>query len=270
MHPLTMAIGHQVNLSGGQKARGLPRRLSPIYTLLMIMSQSPWPVQSTLGHPYYCLMMFSLLVCSMFFSSYVNPAHNLSLKVDAHTAHHLYHECLKGELMKGRTVILVSHHVQLCAPDANYIVALDNGRVQFEGTREAFQTSGVIRTLMQSTVNEIGDEKEEQVIEEIPVPSSHSSDSDPSSETTTIAPTPATVKMDKKPARKLVEEETRAVGRVSKSVWLTYIRACGSCWYWILFTVAYIIAALSPVAENGWLKQVYFFLFLITSDHSTL
>ncbi|KAJ4488652.1 multidrug resistance-associated ABC transporter [Lentinula lateritia] len=187
--------------------------------------------------------------------------------VDAHTAHHLYHECLKGELMKGRTVILVSHHVQLCAPDANYIVALDNGRVQFEGTREAFQTSGVIRTLMQSTVNEIGDEKEEQVIEEIPVPSSHSSDSDPSSETTTIAPTPATVKMDKKPARKLVEEETRAVGRVSKSVWLTYIRACGSCWYWILFTVAYIIAALSPVAENGWLKQVVWSGSVSDGDH---
>ncbi|KAJ4490185.1 multidrug resistance-associated ABC transporter [Lentinula aciculospora] len=174
--------------------------------------------------------------------------------VDAHTAHHLYHECLKGELLKGRTVILVSHHVQLCVPGANYIVAFDNGRVQFEGTREAFQSSGVIRTLMQSTIDETGDGKEEQVIEEIPVSTPQSSNSDPDSETATIAPTPATAKGDKKPARKLVEEESRAVGRVSTAVWLTYIRACGSYWYWIPFGIAYVIAALSPVAENGWLK----------------
>ncbi|KAJ3746747.1 multidrug resistance-associated ABC transporter [Lentinula detonsa] len=174
--------------------------------------------------------------------------------VDAHTAHHLYHECLKGQLMKGRTIILVSHHVQLCVPGANYVVALDNGRVQFEGTRQAFQSSGVIRTLMQSKIDDTSDEKDEQAIEEIPVPSSQTSDSDPNSETTTIAATPVAATKDKKPVRKLVEEETRAVGRVNKAVWLTYIHACGSYWYWILFGVAYVIAALSPVAENGWLK----------------
>ncbi|KAJ3748238.1 multidrug resistance-associated ABC transporter [Lentinula raphanica] len=174
--------------------------------------------------------------------------------VDAHTAHHLYHECLKGELMKGRTVILVSHHVQLCAPGANYIVALDNGRVQFEGTREAFQSSGVIRTLVQSTIDDAGDEKEEKAISEIPISSSPSSDSDPASETATIAAPTTTTKVDKKPARKLIEEEKRAVGRVSRDVWLTYVRACGPYWYWLVFAVAYIIAALSPVAENGWLK----------------
>ena len=41
--------------------------------------------------------------------------------VDAHTAHHLYHSCLKGPLMKDRTVVLVSHHVALTAPGAAYI-----------------------------------------------------------------------------------------------------------------------------------------------------
>ncbi|KAE9407953.1 ATP-binding cassette transporter [Gymnopus androsaceus JB14] len=175
--------------------------------------------------------------------------------VDAHTAHHLYHECLKGELMKGRTIILVSHHVQLCAPGASYIVALDNGRVSFQGAQEAFRSSGVIRTLVQSTIDETGDEKEEQAIEELPVPSSQSSDSDPNSETVTIAaPASAPAKADRKPARKVVEEETRAVGRVSREVWLTYVRACGSYWYWILFGVVLVLAALSPVAENGWLK----------------
>jgi len=52
--------------------------------------------------------------------------------------------------MRGRTVILVSHHVQLCAPGASYIVALDNGRVQFQGTVIRFKTSGVMNGLVQS------------------------------------------------------------------------------------------------------------------------
>ena len=47
--------------------------------------------------------------------------------VDAHTAHHLFERCIKGDLMRGRTVVLVSHHVQLCAPDAKYIV----GQIKF-------------------------------------------------------------------------------------------------------------------------------------------
>ncbi|KAG8938967.1 hypothetical protein FRC00_014283, partial [Tulasnella sp. 408] len=42
--------------------------------------------------------------------------------VDAETAQHIFEHALKGPLMKGRTVILVSHHVQLCVPGAAYVV----------------------------------------------------------------------------------------------------------------------------------------------------
>ena len=78
--------------------------------------------------------------------------------VDAHTAHHLYTECLKGDLMHNRTVILVSHHVQLCAPGARYIVVLDNGRIQFQGDKDKFNASGVIRSLIQSGVADVEDD----------------------------------------------------------------------------------------------------------------
>ncbi|KAL0565394.1 hypothetical protein V5O48_016631 [Marasmius crinis-equi] len=172
--------------------------------------------------------------------------------VDAHTAHHLYYECLKGDLMKDRTVILVSHHVQLCAPGADYIVALDNGRTQFEGKYSAFQASGVMRSLVQSTVDDKGDANEEQAIES--KAENTENRSDPDSETTTLAnAAPSEIKV-KKPARKLVEEEARAIGRVDKDVWTTYFRACGQYWYWTLFIFVFLLAALSPVAENGWLR----------------
>ena len=176
--------------------------------------------------------------------------------VDAHTADHLFSNCLRGELMEGRTVILVSHHVQLCAPGANYIVALDNGRVQFQGNREAFYASGVINGLVQSGAT-AGQEDEddakipsaEELAEATAVsPSETSSTVSPS----TVAPDP---KPGKKAPRRLVEEEKRAVGRIGKDVWSTYIRAAGGPWYWILFLSSLVLATLGPIAEKGWITK---------------
>ncbi|KAJ6612747.1 P-loop containing nucleoside triphosphate hydrolase protein [Mycena sp. CBHHK59/15] len=169
--------------------------------------------------------------------------------VDAHTAHHLYHSCLRGELMQGRTIILVSHHVQLCAPGAAYIVALDNGRIQFQGNGTEFQNSGVMSRLVHSTTAKEEDETE-AVIETLPVaqPSSEGTDESQS----TVAPSP--VKTEENAPRKLVEEETRAIGRVARDVWATYIKACGGAWYWTLFLFIFIVAALGPVLENGWVS----------------
>ena len=184
--------------------------------------------------------------------------HSLKSIVDAHTAHHLYHECLKGELLQGRTVILVSHHVQLCAPGASYITALDNGRVSFEGSKEGFYASGIMKTLVQSMdFSGEMDDREGKVTSEIEKESVLAEELDPpSSETSsTVAPsTTPSIKAIKKPARKLVEEEKRAVGRIGRDIWETYIRACGNVWYWLLFIAFLIIASASPVLENGWLR----------------
>lgn len=46
--------------------------------------------------------------------------------VDAHTAHAIMENCLTGDIVKGRTILLVSHHTALVSPAAAYIVALEN------------------------------------------------------------------------------------------------------------------------------------------------
>ncbi|KIY53870.1 multidrug resistance-associated ABC transporter [Fistulina hepatica ATCC 64428] len=171
--------------------------------------------------------------------------------VDAHTAYHLYHQCLQGDIMKGRTVLLVSHHVQLCTPGAAYIVALDNGRLLYSGARDGFQSSGVMGGLVQSVETAKEDEKEEKVIEEADVPLKTDSASSSAGSSATVAATPAKAR---KPPRKLVEDEKRAVGHISRDIWETYVTACGRFWYWILFAFILLLAALSPVAENGWLR----------------
>ncbi|KAK4687148.1 hypothetical protein P7C73_g2973, partial [Tremellales sp. Uapishka_1] len=53
--------------------------------------------------------------------------------VDAHTSQYIYRECLRGILLRSRTLVLVTHHVQLCLPAADYVVFLEKGRVSQAG-----------------------------------------------------------------------------------------------------------------------------------------
>ena len=162
--------------------------------------------------------------------------------------------------MHGRTVILVSHHVQLCAPGAKFIVALENGRVQFQGDNDGFQSSSVKDGLVQSEQVDTDANDDALVIIEDIVPSPSESFSDgtelPSETSSTVATSAASDSklMKKKPPRKLVEEETRAVGRINNTIWKTYILAAGGLWYWAAFVTIMILGALSPVAENKWLE----------------
>jgi ABC-type proline/glycine betaine transport system ATPase subunit len=207
----------------------------------------------------------SVLLLDDVLSAGMSPAapneifHSCLGTVDAHTAHHLYHECLRGDLMRGRTVILVSHHVGLCVSGAAFIVALDSGRVQFQGDRDSFLRSSVISGLTQSGSGEIVHEDAQAPVEPVAAASEESASA---SNSGTSAPPgsamrtrpPTSVKKEKKPARKLVEEEKRAVGRIRRDVWQTYFQAVGNRRYWAPFIAVLVVAAAAPVAENKCLE----------------
>ncbi|WFD42701.1 hypothetical protein MPSI1_001349 [Malassezia psittaci] len=54
--------------------------------------------------------------------------------VDAHTAHHLVEQCLKGELAQDRTVILATHAVSLVQKQAAFAAVMESGQVIAQGT----------------------------------------------------------------------------------------------------------------------------------------
>lgn len=239
----------QINLSGGQKARG---KFSFAECFIL---RPTFPLVS-LARAVYSRASILLLddILSAGELGYLpNIQYNAECAtVDAHTAHHLYHQCLKGDLMRGRTVILASHHVQLCASGASYVVALDNGRVLFHGDTDSFKNSGVMSGLVHSSSTEAANHKEEAIIEGLL--SDDTERSEPNSHVSATSDhTPSEVNV-KKAARKLVEEEKRAVGHVSREVWEIYIYACGSKLYWCIFILVLAMAALGPVLENGWVR----------------
>ncbi|KAJ2464620.1 hypothetical protein GGI02_004941, partial [Coemansia sp. RSA 2322] len=70
--------------------------------------------------------------------------------VDAHTAKHILTECLvsKTPLMLGRTRVLVTHHVSMCLPFAQYVVMLCEGEVSLKGHPQELQGQGVLTKVL--------------------------------------------------------------------------------------------------------------------------
>ncbi|TFK73539.1 hypothetical protein BDN72DRAFT_893945 [Pluteus cervinus] len=186
----------QVNLSGGQKARvSLARAM---YSRASILSLDG--VLST---------------------------------VDAHTAHHLYNEWLKGNMMRDRTIILHS----------------TTGVLTIRVTEKNSKAhSGVMARLVQPVDTAPAEKDEpEPVLDRV---SAEKTDHDTSS--TAASASASEAKPEKKKSRKLIEEERRAVSRIGRDIWLAYVRSCG---IWALLALALLVATLSPMADNAWTQH---------------
>ncbi|KAF8832014.1 hypothetical protein HHX47_DHR1001186 [Lentinula edodes] len=137
--------------------------------------------------------------------------------VDMHTAQHLVNNCFASELVRGRTVILVTHHIGICLPISSYLVELSHG--------------GVIR---KGRIQEIEEKVLQKVIEieDKPFTAEDHDDLPVPEEMNEADVLHDSRKLHRKhPFKskdgKLVEAEARAEGRVSLKTYLTYIRAAG-------------------------------------------
>lgn len=175
--------------------------------------------------------------------------------VDAHTAEHLYRNYLLGDLMKGRTCVLVTHAVSLVLPGAAYAVYLDNGRVVAAGPAAELAAKGVFDHEMGpqsatlstdgsggsgAAANENGKHKEgEQIIEELDAEARANEEAEIKS------------KQDRKKLSDL--EEGYGKGSVGAKHYLLYIRSFyRSPWATVLFWATAVgLLVLSRVTDVG-------------------
>jgi ABC-type transport system involved in cytochrome bd biosynthesis fused ATPase/permease subunit len=76
--------------------------------------------------------------------------------LDAHVGKEIYENALMGELSKGRTRILVTHHVSLCLPRAKYAARLGaRGTLDHAGLTEHLRETGSLTEILNA---EDGDE----------------------------------------------------------------------------------------------------------------
>ncbi|WVQ70586.1 hypothetical protein IAR50_000105 [Cryptococcus sp. DSM 104548] len=168
--------------------------------------------------------------------------------VDSHTAKHLTDKCLNGPILQGRTVILVSHHVELLLSSTDYLVRILDGRVDSQGTPKELRESGSLQGLVAISDAELhveerkGKGKAKAVDEEEIV---DGEDAEQKLE----------VKKDKKkgPGKKLVQDEERAIGNVKWGTYKLYIVAATyTTWAWTI--VVLLLGQIFTVLERYWLK----------------
>ncbi|KAI0672246.1 multidrug resistance-associated ABC transporter [Trametes maxima] len=166
--------------------------------------------------------------------------------VDSHTTRFLYEKLFLGPLLANRTVVLVTHHVELVLPGAHYLVRMLDGRIDTQGTVKELRASGVLDDI--AHIEEIEAHKEEQAVE------AAKEDVDPNAGVDAEAngETEGAPK-DKKKPRKLIEEEHRETGSVKWHIYNTYLKA-SSYWTWAIIILLIFLTQIMGVGEKFWIK----------------
>ncbi|CAG8489136.1 4720_t:CDS:10, partial [Dentiscutata heterogama] len=164
----------------------------------------------------------------------------LASAVDAHTALQLMNKCLLGPIMKGRTRILVTHHIRFGLTGATYLVAVDNGKIVTSGAISELRNSGILASIYDDSQSELVNPVELITENAFVENAAQVDDSQP-------------IKKVSKP-RVLIEEEARPTGMVKFKIYKSYFYANGNILYWLIAAVTFIGARGVQIMENWWLK----------------
>ena len=184
--------------------------------------------------------------------------------VDSHTAQWIYQYGIAGELMKGRTRILVTHNVALTLPSAKHVVILDNGRIKSQGTpdkvlkRNGFgeETDSIRHSLLRSGANTpVSSEAPSRIASKTNIACLNTNENDADSDDVTTEALMAQKELErKKEAGRLVQEEEKASGSVNWRVYKTYLESLGPWWYWILILGLFLMQQGVQVFQSYWIR----------------
>ncbi|WFD33099.1 hypothetical protein MSPP1_004156 [Malassezia sp. CBS 17886] len=158
--------------------------------------------------------------------------------VDASTAKHVAQALFTGVLVRGRTVVLVSHNAQLVAPLAEQVVVLARGTAVFQGTGDEFLASPHY-----SGFAEPRETPKERGADGAPPPPEMAEDHDA-----------ADASLLGDDTRKRAGEHSEK-GTIAWAVWREYVHASSG---WRLCTVSMfllVVTNLWDLVNNGWLRD---------------
>uniref|UniRef100_A0A0W0EW54 Putative multidrug resistance-associated ABC transporter n=1 Tax=Moniliophthora roreri TaxID=221103 RepID=A0A0W0EW54_MONRR len=163
--------------------------------------------------------------------------------VDSHTSRYLYEHLLCGPLLANRTVVLVTHHVDLVLPGAHYLIRMLDGRIDTQGTIKDLQARGILEDI--STEASVDAHREEIAVAEKESKEEDVNEAD--------SPTTEGDQVQKKP-RKLVKDEHRETGSVKWSIYRKYLEA-SSYYIWGILAMFVVMNQLLSVGEKVWIWQ---------------
>ncbi|KAG0304127.1 hypothetical protein BGZ98_005900 [Dissophora globulifera] len=153
--------------------------------------------------------------------------------VDTHTGKHLF-QTLTGPLLVGRTVLMVTHQVQLTINTAALVVVLNKGEILGSGTPEEVIRNEWVENVTLVTPAAEGDSEVNTLSNEEQQPKAKKDDKE-------------------KTGVKLTEDEKKVEGAVSWNVYKTYLVASGGWPFWIGLVILFFTRELVDVSQNAWL-----------------
>lgn len=255
-----------ISLSGGQKARVALARA--VYSRAKVRrgDEAPRAAVADLLGPYRPCSW--TILCRP--STHIRMLHSqkpfssaLTSRVAVHSAKHLFRKCLKGPLLENRTIILVTHHISLCLPGADYLVRLSAGRIEVQGLVSELDASEIALELQveaeeeeaeQTEVEEVIEQKKDGAEDAAKKALSPPTDSAGESINPTRAPSPSgEALVAPKGSGKLVDEELRAEGRVKGKVYGLYLRAAG-IETWVAIVLLIFAGRFFRLGDRWWFK----------------
>ncbi|PSS10701.1 hypothetical protein M430DRAFT_145791 [Amorphotheca resinae ATCC 22711] len=179
--------------------------------------------------------------------------------VDAHTAKWIFDNCIRGPLMQGRTCILVTHNLALCVPQSRYVVYLDNGKVDIQGSAEEVMASGKLgedvnksrpgsapaSRIPSRTPSTVGDESGATLIDDAEAPNNGG----------TLDKKQSKVKSADRGEKKDAMKETKAEGGLKWTVVILYLKSMGPWWFWVLAVLVFGVQQIGSLSANVWIRQ---------------
>ncbi|KAJ5104570.1 hypothetical protein NUU61_001917 [Penicillium alfredii] len=165
--------------------------------------------------------------------------------VDSHTAKHIFRQALTGPLMLNRTCILVTHNVALAVPQADHVVAIENGKITAQGRPDDVAATGALGE--EFLKSRPGSRASSRGLSRVP--------SDLEDETTATNGTTngAIGKSQKEDQPKL--SESKAIGSIKWTTVRMYLQSMGPWYYWILAALVFCLQQLGSVSTNIWIRQ---------------
>ncbi|QSS52429.1 ATP-dependent bile acid permease [Histoplasma capsulatum var. duboisii H88] len=177
--------------------------------------------------------------------------------LDAHTGRHLHVHALTGQLGRGRTRILVTHHVALCLGETDYSVYLQNGTVGHAGTVDELRRTGELTEILADKANDAArqsDEVEDDIDALGPSEAGLQKVLSRGSQTqTNVVTSDVSVKRKRAPA-KFQQDEWRETGSVKLAHYITYFKSGGSMWYWLFVALAFLTYITLTVGRSWWIS----------------
>ncbi|KAI9304779.1 P-loop containing nucleoside triphosphate hydrolase protein [Cunninghamella echinulata] len=158
---------------------------------------------------------------------------------------HLYENCLTGPLMKGRTRILVTHHIQMCIQKCSFILHLDNGKITVSGNPSELSQSNVLNSLIEEEVVIVNDNEIENIETDATKGTGYFDAKKQLNDTNDNNCAP----------RILIKKEFREQGHIKKQLYKYYFLLAGGTFFWI-FTFLLVVGTKGlDLLSNWWLKE---------------